>query len=55
MFSQIKDIKHIEKNFHSVAGVMPKGWDFGVLGGVINFSMVICDGTPSTAHSTLSL
>ena len=24
--------KHIEQNFHSVAGVMPQGWDFGVLG-----------------------
>ena len=33
MFSQIKDRKHIEQNFHSVAGVMPQGWDFGVLGG----------------------
>ena len=24
--------KHIEQNFHSVTGVMPQGWDFGVLG-----------------------
>ena len=32
-FLQIKDRKHIEQNFHSVAGVMPQGWDFGVLGG----------------------
>ena len=24
--------KHIEQNFHSVAGVMPQGWDLGVLG-----------------------
>ena len=23
----------IEQNFHSVVGVMPKGWDLGVLGG----------------------
>ena len=29
--SQIKDRKHIEHNFHSVAGVMPQGWDLGVL------------------------
>ena len=28
-----KDRKHIEQNFHSVAGVMPQGWDLGVLGG----------------------
>ena len=32
-FLQIKDRKHIEHNFHSVAGVMPQGWDLGVLGG----------------------
>ena len=29
MFSQIKDTKHIRRNFHSVAWVMPQGWDFG--------------------------
>ena len=33
VFSQIKDIKHIKWNFHSVAWVMPLGWDFEVLGG----------------------
>ena len=32
VFSQIEDRKHIEQNFHSVAGVMPQGWDLGVLG-----------------------
>ena len=32
-FSVIKDKKHIEQNFHSVAGIMPQGWDLGVLGG----------------------
>ena len=32
VFSQIKDRKHIEHNFHSVAGVMTQGWDLGVLG-----------------------
>ena len=25
--------KYIDQNFHSVAGVMPQGWDLGVLGG----------------------
>ena len=25
--------KYIEQNFDSVAGVMPQGWDLGVLGG----------------------
>ena len=33
MFSQIKDIEHIEQNFHSVAGIMHQGCDLGVLGG----------------------
>ena len=33
VFSQMKDRKHIERNFHSVAGVMPQGWNLGVLGG----------------------
>ena len=29
VFSQIKDIKHITRDFHSVAWVMPQGWDLG--------------------------
>ena len=32
-FLQIKYRKHIEQNFRPVAGVMPQGWDLGVLGG----------------------
>ena len=28
-FLQIKDRKHIEQKFHSIAGVMPQGWDLG--------------------------
>ena len=34
VFSQMKDIKHIRQDFHSVAWVMPQGWDLGVLWGV---------------------
>ena len=30
VFSQLKDIKHIRRNFHSVPWVMPQGWDLGV-------------------------
>ena len=30
VFSQIKDRKHIEQNFHSVAKVMPRGGTGGV-------------------------
>ena len=38
VFSQIKDIKHIERDFHSVALFMPKGWDLGFWGIKIKFS-----------------
>ena len=50
VFSQIKDRKHIEQNFHSVARVMPRGGTCA--GGVKNFSVGICDGAPSTARSS---
>ena len=33
VFSQMKDKKHIRVDFHSVALVMPQGWDQGALGG----------------------
>ena len=32
MFSQIKDTKHIEQNFHSVAKVIPQGGTCGCWG-----------------------
>ena len=51
VFSQIKDRKHIEQNFHSVAKVMPRDGTAGS-GGVKNFSMGIWDGAPSTARSS---
>ena len=51
---KIKDRKHIEQNFHSVAGVMLQGWDFGVLG-VKKFSVGICDCGPLTARSSFYL
>ena len=40
VFSQLKDIKHIRRDFHSVAWVMPQRWDLGVpwgVGGSKNF------------------
>ena len=52
MFSQIKDSKHIEQNFHSVTKVMPRVGLWGA-GGVKNLSVGICDGAPSTARSSL--
>ena len=51
VFSQIKDRKHIEQNFHSVARDMPRAGTCGCWG-VKNFSMGICDGAPSTARSS---
>ena len=29
VYSQMKDIKHIRRDFHSAASVMPQGWDLG--------------------------
>ena len=53
-FSQIKDRKHNEQNFHSVAKVMPQGGTAGA-GGIKNLSVGICNGAPSTARSSLKL
>ena len=50
VFSQIKDRKHIEQNFHSVARC--PGVELGVLGGVKSLSVGICDGARSTARSS---
>ena len=38
VFSKIKYIKHIEQDFHSVAWVMPKGWDLGCWSQKCSFS-----------------
>ena len=35
VFSQMKDIKHIRRDFHLAAWVMPQGWDLGVQWGVV--------------------
>ena len=35
VFSQMKDIKHIRRDFHLAAWVMPQGWDLGVPLGVL--------------------
>ena len=40
VFSQMKDIKHIRRDFYLAAWVMPPGWDLGVpwvVGGSKNF------------------
>ena len=53
-FLQIKDRKHIKQNYKSVARVMSRCGTWGA-GWVKNLSVGICDGCPSTAHSSLSL
>ena len=35
VFSQMKDIKLIRRDFHLAAWVMPQGWDLGVPQGVV--------------------
>ena len=37
----MKDIKHIRRDFHSVAWVMPQGLDFGGTGGLGGWSKII--------------
>ena len=38
VFSQMKDKKHIRRDFHLAAWVMAQGWDGGTVGGcVVNF------------------
>ena len=49
VFSQ-KDIKHIDWTIHSVACVMHKWCDLGMLG-VKNLGIEICDDAQSTARS----
>ena len=34
VFSEMKDIKHIRRDFHLAAWVMRQGWDLGVPSGV---------------------
>ena len=60
VFSQLKDIKHIRRDFHSVAWVMPQGWDLGVpwgVGGSKNFFSqiqpdLVCELLTWMAHAT---
>ena len=38
VFLQMKDIKHIRRDSHLAAWVMPQGWDLGYRGGQKKFS-----------------
>ena len=42
VYSQMKDTKHIRRDFYSAALVMPKGWDLGWLGAKIKFCPAVC-------------
>ena len=63
VFSQLKDIKHIRGDFHSVAWVMPQGWDLGVpwvVGGSKNFFSqiqpdLVCELLTWMAHATAQI
>ena len=50
MLLQIKDKKHVEQNYHFVAWVMLKAWDFGCWDD--RNSVGICNGTPSAVFSS---
>ena len=52
VFSQIKDRKHIEQNFHFVVRVMLRV-RLGVRGESKKFSVGICGGALSTARSSI--
>ena len=52
MFSQIKDRKHIEQNFHSVASVMPRGGTSGRWGESKPLAWGFAMAPPSTARSS---
>ena len=54
VFSQIKDRKNIEQNFHSVARILPQGGTWGAGESKKNFIVGICDGAPSTARCRIT-
>ena len=57
-FSEMKDIKHIRRDFHLVAWVMPQAWDLGIPWGVRGhfFSEIqpdlVCELLTSMSHAT---
>ena len=53
VFSQMKDTKHIRRDFHSVAWVMPQGWELGRPGGqTIFFSNIVMWHIKSTGMTS---
>ena len=58
VFSQLKDMKHIRRDFHSVAWVMPQGWDLG-WGSKNFFSQIqpdlVCELLTWMAHATAQI
>ena len=40
----MEDTKHIRRDFHFVAWIMPQGWDFGGAGGAQGFNIFFKHG-----------
>ena len=54
-FSQMKDIKHIRRNFHLAAWVMRQGWDLGVpLGGGLGVKFFFFEIQPDSVCELLA-
>ena len=45
VFSQMKDIKHIRRDFHLATWVMPQGWDLGGGGGGLRVNFFFRNST----------
>ena len=45
VFSQMKDIKHIRRDFHLAALVMHQGWDLGYRWGLGGKKKISCNST----------
>ena len=54
VFSQMKDIKHIRRDFHLAAWVMPQGWDLGVPWGVVGSKFFFSENQPDLVCELLT-
>ena len=54
VFSQMKDIKHIRRDFHLAAWVMPQGWDLGVPWGVVGSKKIFSENQPDLVCELLT-
>ena len=54
VFTQMKDIKHIKQDFHSVTWVMPQGWDLRGYKGVWEIKKKIPEIQPNLLCESLT-